>query len=208
MFNVTNEGQLRELFTKRMRMEQKPMERRIAGRDLFECAIQHLIEAITLCSKSRLPVPSLILFYCTIDILAWLDGPENGNRRNLVGENFEAWVAQYLLPNTSLDCKAKDLYAARCSLVHSYRADPESSRKRKAKMIFYSWGSANNQFLRDRMPPSIATVHIDDLFTALTKGIECFKEALAKDARKADLVYKRAGEFLLNIDTMSLETGS
>lgn len=96
-------------------------------------------------------LPSLLLFYSFIDICASLseEAPAKTNR-----ERFE----MFLNTNTSLNWKSftpYDLWAARCSLLHSYSPLGDHTEKQAgARPIFYfAWPETREQvdkLLRER----------------------------------------------------------
>lgn len=101
---------------------------------VFERNAEELLTAIEACLRSRLLLPGLLLLYAGIDIMAWLNRPKS--HADVQRSDFVEWAEKYLLPGTKLACSAIDLYAARCSLLHSYTAESRLSREGKAKQVF------------------------------------------------------------------------
>ncbi len=165
--------------------------------------------AIEGCLKTRLATPGLLLLYAGIDIMAWLNRPES--HPDVRRSDFIGWADKYLLPGTGLACSAIDLYAARCSLLHSYTAESRLTREGDAKQIFYAWGVGRAEDLQGLIDyvgtHSAVAVHIEHLFDAFRLGVERFKEALSNDPDQANLVYKRADKFFSNIPPLSINTG-
>jgi len=142
----------------------------------LETHAQHLISSIELCLKNKFTAPSLMLTYATIDIMAWLDRDEN--HEDVTRSDFIKWVETYLLLNYQLSCTAIDLYAARCSLIHSYTSESRLSREGGATEIFYAWGTADERNLQEAIDLSdkhdAKAIHVDKLLTALKRGVEQF----------------------------------
>jgi cytosine/adenosine deaminase-related metal-dependent hydrolase len=161
-----------------------------------------LLSAIETCFKDKRILPGLILLYAHIDIVASLNRPaskDEGTR-----QDFKDWVNQYLLPSSGLSCSADDLYAARCGLVHSYIAEARLTRSGDAKLIFYAWGTAEGEKLRERvtkvgLDSKAVAVHVDELLKAFVAGLDRFIEDLSRDSQKEQLVYERARKFFANI---------
>jgi hypothetical protein len=170
------------------------------SKETFEKNIGELITTIDYCLNSKWNLPSLILIYSGIDILAWLNLPSN--REKNTKADFIKWATNYLLPNSKLKCTADDLYGARCSLVHTYTAESHSSRRGSAKVIYYAWGDGNSNELQqviNKMGYQGVAIHIKELFDAFVNGVKLFKNDLSNSIEKAQLVYKRADKFFINI---------
>ena len=170
----------------------------------FERNVEALLAAIDTCLKRRLLLPSLLLLYSGIDIMAWLNRPKS--HADVNRHDFIKWTDKYLLPSAGLACNAADLYGARCSLLHSYTAESRLSREGNAKQIFYAWGTHRAEYLQELINyvgtyPAVA-VHVDDLFGAFRTGIQRFKEALSDDRKQANLVYERTDKFFSNISLL------
>jgi len=168
---------------------------------VFERNADEFLMAVEACLKSRLKLPGLLLLYAGIDIMAWLNRPES--HIDVQRSVFIGWADKYLLPGTGLACSAIDLYAARCSLLHSYTADSRLSREGRAKQIFYTWGTVCAEDLQERIDNvetlSAVAVHVEHLFHAFRIGVGRFKQSLSNDPEKANLVYERAGKFFSHV---------
>jgi hypothetical protein len=156
--------------------------------DELEAAIQ-----LTLNAKKHLP--TLILIYSSIDILAWLNRPVT--HPDVVTSDFISWVDKYLLPRSNLNCSSLDLYAARCGIVHSYSAESKLSREGKVKQIWYAWGKADAKRLENRIQHTnldkiAVAVKVEELFNALKSGFASFISTIDADPNHAKLVYERA----------------
>jgi hypothetical protein len=170
-------------------------------KQVYERNVEELLNAIEACLKSRLILPGLLLLYAGIDIMAWLNRQKY--RVDSKPDDFIEWVERYVLPNAGLACNGIDLYAARCSLLHSYTSESRLSRKGRAKQIFYAWGVAPTENLQQLINyvdkyPAIA-VHVDNLFRSFQVGVQSFKQTLCNNPVKAKLVYERAGKLFTNL---------
>jgi len=171
------------------------------SKEAFEKNIEELITTIRCCLDNKWNLPSLILIYSGIDIMAWLNLPSTRERNTR--SDFIKWIDKYLLPNSELKCSADDLYGARCSIVHTYTAESDLSQRGDAKEIYYAWENRNSnelqQIINERQHQGIA-VHIKELFDAFVKGVELFKKDLSKNIKKAELVYERTNKFFINTE--------
>ena len=126
--------------------------------------------------------------------MAWLNRKK---KHPYVGRSdFIRWTKDFLLPNSRLRCKAIDLFAARCSIVHSSTAESRLSRDGKADKIFYAWGVERARelqlFFDMRASEVIHVVEINQLFDAFRKGIQRFIDFVLQDQEKIKLIKHRA----------------
>jgi hypothetical protein len=159
----------------------------------FTKNVDDLLRSIDLCFRNQFLLSGLVLLYCTIDIMAWLSRPQSqtDTRRN----DFLAWVNKYLLPKANLNCTPIDLYAARCSIVHSYSAESKLSRGGRARRICYTSGDKDPQRLQQDLHSvgyDAVVIHIDTLFNALKKAVDDFKGVLAANEELAARVFSRS----------------
>ena len=159
--------------------------------------MDNIKKSIELCLTAKLQIPSLILLYSGIDIIAWLNRPISKEYSS--GKNFIRWVDSYLLPYPNIKCRAIDLYAARCAIIHSYSFSSRLSEEGKAKEIYYAWGKANVNSLQNdidnRSNKSAIAIHINDFLEAFKEGIEKFKLSIKSDKEKEKIICDRAGKY-------------
>ena len=169
--------------------------------DFLEKNLNDIIKSIEICLNEKLQIPSLILLYSGIDIMGWLNHPVSMDHRSK--DDFIRWVDDYLLPNKKIRCKAVDLYAARCGIIHSYSFASKLSIEGEAKEISYSWGPANVKSLQNDLDrrykkPAVA-IHINDFLDEFKEGIEKFKLSIKSDKEKGKIVYSRARKYFFLI---------
>jgi len=144
-----------------------------------------------------------MLTYATIDIMAWLD--RDKNHQDVQPSDFIRWVETYLLPNSQLSCTAIDLYAARCSLIHSYSAESRLSREGRASEIFYAWGTADEQELQKLIDlegsRDAKAIQVEKLLAALKQGVEQF----IANVRHSQMVIDRAERFFAHMPGLKVE---
>lgn len=172
------------------------------NKTVLENNLKQLISAIMICRDNNFITPSLILLYSGIDVMSWLNCPKS--QPKVIRSDFWEWVEKYLLPNSQLNCSAKDLYSARCGILHTLTAESDSSKHGKAKIICYSWGTGDENKLQKALNNNSVTqnakaVHFNKLFYAFITGIEKFVIELENDKQKAEIAYKRANKMFSNI---------
>jgi len=90
------------------------------------------------CVQARATTPALVLIYSAIDVVGWLYA---ANPSASTGPRFTSWVAKYLLPAVNLDCSSRELYGARCGIVHNFSTESDLSRKGEVRQIVYLVGA-------------------------------------------------------------------
>ncbi len=184
------------------------------SKKIYEKNISELINTIDSVFSSKAYLPSLILIYSAIDIMAWLN--RNKNHQYSDGSDFKAWVSTYLLPDSNLKCSSIDLWAARCSIVHTYTAVSRLSDTDKAKQLYYCIGTGKRETLQtfiDNNPKKrnkVIAESIDILLNALKVAIQKNNNILKRSSKLSKLVYKRANKFfdLVPDDYMDWKTQS
>lgn len=160
-----------------------------------------LLTATEICIKQDLIIPSLILIYSGIDSMAWLGRPVN--KEGVTRADFIRWVDTYLLEDSNLCCTAKDLYAARCSILHSMISESEMSQHGQANMIWYAWGKKDENQLLDllkQLPQIPATaIHLSKLFEAYKQGLNRFFTNVENDKNLNALIIDRARKYFVNL---------
>ena len=163
----------------------------------LENNLDNVVKSIEICLKEKLQLSSLVLLYSGIDIVAWLNRPVSKERATR--KDFINWVDDYLLPNPNIKCRAIDLYAARCAIVHSYSFSSVLSKDRKAKEIYYSWGKANIKSLQNdidrRLKKNTVAIHINYFLEVFKEGIEKFKLSIKNDKEKEKVVHDRTNKY-------------
>jgi hypothetical protein len=163
---------------------------RIVAMEMLERHLNDLFAAIVYCYENELLMPCLVLLYSGIDVAASLE-PSAGKG---VGERFEKWVERYMLKGRSLPCTARELYAARCAVVHTFTPNSNLSKTGKARVIGYAFGKADLEkldaatVLLGRQTGQV-NVHMEDLIEAFHSAYETYlKEAFGDSGRRKELM--------------------
>jgi hypothetical protein len=165
------------------------MERR---RESLIAHIESLAGAVNLCMSQGYVLPTLLLIYASIDMLASLVRAED--QADVSREDYVRWVDKYLIPAGKLPCTALEIYGARCGLLHSYGADSRLNREGKVRLIAYARGAYSGPTeIATSAGESLVVVHVSDLFGGWHRGAEAFLKDLAEDSVLAERAYRRAG---------------
>jgi hypothetical protein len=165
-----------------------------------------VIAGIRICIEQKLLSPALILIYSTMDSYAWAVSEKSSGS---VRSRFEAFAADYVLPNHPLPCSPTDLYAARCAILHTLTGDSDLSKKGDAKTIAYAWGDAEATSLS--MASSylgmhkIISLHIEDLANALLDAILAVHEKAKIDSILEQRLVAAAGKHYRNLEKRTVE---
>lgn len=158
-------------------------------------SIENHLKAIDMCIDNGMRMPALVLVYTGIDMVATLNRSINSNY--VERSDFINWAEEYILNNGNIGCSATDLYAARCSVVHSYISKSRLSDQGKAKQIVYAWGSSNEQSLQEiisqtSLKNTVIVVHISELISAYRKGVKIWAKKLLNNTEIRKTVEKRS----------------
>jgi hypothetical protein len=170
-------------------------------------AFAQLFAGVRACYAQPLITPALILLYCGIDIAASLWVRQESTP---ISRRFIEWTSKYLLPRSSLECHAVDLYGARCGLVHTLTAASDLSASGRARKVVYSWGDSSFEKLAEAssfgdMGRDFVAVQFEELVTAFGKGIAAFLEDLTRNPTRARRAYERAKGFFITMEDADVE---
>lgn len=161
--------------------------------------IRTLLSAIEDCRDRKQILPSLILLYTGIDILASLER----SRKEDNADAFKRWSKQYLLSEKTLQCSAGDLWRARCGILHAFCPPSAPSRKGKVLLIHYAWGKGRIDMLQESDKAAgqdILSIHVDDLIEAFKRGIAVFLSDLSDDPKRKSQAVTKANAWFANVD--------
>jgi hypothetical protein len=165
---------------------------------------EKMFEAARLCRERALDIPMLVLIYTTIDTLAWAI---YGDSIREVKRRFVAVCDDYVLREASFGCTALELYAARCSVLHSLGWESELSKAGKARAIYYSFGTDDpalyQQAIELSHPGQFLAVRADDLLTATEKAVASVSEAAKSDSALKERLDRAEGKQYRTLESKS-----
>lgn len=137
------------------------------------------IEATRLVYEKRLFGHLMILIYSAIDAMGFLDAPPDQTSANR--KSFQAWVKKYLLNNPEIQFNEIDLWAARCSVLHTFTSKSDLSNAGKARQIQYYSGPKDSLMAKafveaanDIDGGAHVPGHIEDTYMAFLDGLGKF----------------------------------
>ena len=166
----------------------------------FETYI-NILQAVEELLEKRRIIPSLILIYTAIDgfsSLANRDKPDKGR------SVFMGWVKTWMLNHLNSKCNEKDLYSARCAVLHQMVSESEMTREGDARRIYYTWGNRESKSLQiklDNSPlkDSALAVKVEDIFWAFRRGMSDCMQQIEKDQSWQKSFDKKAEKLFISI---------
>ena len=173
---------------------------------LEKSSIEQTFEAIALCRERRLGDPCLVLTFTALDALAWTiyGGALAGSK-----SRFLKLCEEYVFPMSNLGCTAIDLYAARCSMLHSLGWQSSLSENGAARAAHYSFGGDSHhvtQAALDRMAPGkFVGIQADDLISATICVHRKIVEQAQLDSGIAERLKVADGKQYMSLDRETAE---
>src|SRR5437660_1143978 len=156
-------------------------------------------QTISECFESGRVLPGLTLLYSGIDGMAWLGLPRT--QEDVSGNDFVAWVDRYMLSGSTPPYNARDLYAARCAVLHTYTAVSRLSRQGQAKKLQYFFGDVDPVWVESHMTEEARrtsiVVPLSDLLELFEAGVERFTKQADTDPELGARVNERARQLYL-----------
>ena len=159
--------------------------------DVYRVMTVELVDALKKIFPNGSPnYPGLVLLHSAIDIISSLSRPISS--ADTSGEIFKNWVNTYMLPDSSLNCSAADIWGARCGILHTLSLSSRGSRTKEAKPLSFlnkESGVARLQEICDRRGHDITIVAIPTYMRAFFKGILRFTEQIQIDENLRNRVF-------------------
>lgn len=157
--------------------------------------------------REKHKMPALLLFYSFIDVCAFLteESPARSNR-----ERFESYLRKFAILTTWRSFTPYDLWAARCSLLHTYSPLGNHTQKvNGARPIFYFAWPENRETVRAALEGrGYSDFHLMDVATIKMIAIDAFNEIWRRvESEKAfELKFRENSQHLLrDLNHMRLE---
>ena len=109
---------------------------RFAGDPLINAIYQGIKRGIHITHDNECYGACLILIYCGIDAMSYLDMPPGQAEGH--ADNFIQWSERYLSPNLknqATHITGEELYSARCAVVHTYSVESRKTKSGSVRII-------------------------------------------------------------------------
>jgi hypothetical protein len=156
--------------------------------------LRSLTEQIKLCDAQGLVTPSLAMSFICIDAMASLARPlEKGK---VTRKDFIDWCDKYLKSNfpQQYQYSGKDVYAARCALLHTYGTTAELHEKPNiVKFLYHDCQSHTHQLYAEE---SMVAISSKSLVIDVCNAVESFIAECTSDSALGYLVISRTDEVI------------
>jgi hypothetical protein len=138
---------------------------------------------INVLMQERLFSAALVLTYSGMDTMAFLSMP--AGKTYVMRSDFISWVNAYIAMPECSRIDARDLYAARCTVLHGGAASRLSQGGVCKPLRHVVTGPAAN------LPSEAVAIRLSDLAQAFFHGTDRFLADVVKDEAKSALVCER-----------------
>lgn len=128
----------------------------LGARNEIDAFAMETIRAVHLLIKENLDEQAMVLLYSAIDRLSWVN-LANGD---VESKDFCAWADKYIEPNENLGCTSKELYAARCGILHSGAAESRLSRETDCRELFYAYAEETKKIIDEYFRVYHKRIHV------------------------------------------------
>ena len=169
---------------------------------LYRTTFEKMFEAAKLCRDQALDVPMLVLIYTSLDTLAWA---VYGDETWKVQRRFISLCNTHVLPDAGLSCTALELYAARCSVLHTLGWESDLSKVKKVRALFYFFENYDprlaQEVLDHERPGEFLAIKADELLTAAQRAVERVAQVASSDQSLAARLAVAEGKQYRSLET-------
>lgn len=154
-----------------------------------------LVSELKRCDEGGVMMASIAMAYIAIDTLAGLGRPLEKSR--VTRSDFKAWVERYLQAHGSqpYQYRGKDVYAARCALLHNY-GSVTSLHEEEPDTIKFTYNDGGKHYYHPATDKSVAIIGARSFVNDVLFGIEAFSQDCANDPDLRARVETRLGDVL------------
>jgi hypothetical protein len=132
---------------------------------------------------------TVILLYSGIDVMAYINMP--AKQEDVTRNDFIDWSDKYIKFSCKEQLTGKDLYGARCAMLHNYSVFSRMSRNSECRTIGYMDHSIPEVIFNPSVSNSLVLVSIKALVEAFSNGIDKYLVDLFSDNNKKVLAEER-----------------
>lgn len=132
---------------------------------------------------------TVILIYSGIDAMAYLNMP--AKQEDVTKNDFIEWSDKYIKFPCKEQLTGKDLYGARCAMLHNYSVFSRMSRNGECREIGYMDYSIPEVRFNPNVSESLILVSIQALASSFFRGIEKFLIDLFSNKDKSIVAEER-----------------
>jgi len=131
----------------------------------------------------------LILIYCGVDAMSYLDMPLN--QKEVHSKDFIQWAEHYLGPNLSnktTRITGDEIYSARCAMVHTYSVESKRTNSGSVRIIGYVVGGNQSIMWNPKVASNMVLLRIETLKDAFFAAIDRFLVKSYADKQKQTIL--------------------
>lgn len=165
---------------------------RFAGDSLINAIYQGIKRGIQVTYDNECYGACLILIYCGIDAMSYLDMPPSQEEVRV--NDFIQWAERYLGPslkNQATQITGEELYSARCGVVHTYTVESRRTKGGGSRRIGYMVGGSCSIAYDPKIDSGTAMLRLETLRDAFFTGIDQFLTESYADKQKQPILETR-----------------
>ena len=153
-------------------------------------ALVHMVEEIKLCDENNITTASVAMSYICIDALASLSRPIE--KKKVTRSDFIDWVNTYLTchPEQQYKYRGKDVYAARCSLLHTFSSEAELHQE-DPDTITFAYHDGGMHYFDQNVDSRLALIGAKSFINDVVIGVGKFMDACKLNPVMMGLVESR-----------------
>lgn len=144
--------------------------------------ITHILEILSTmnwCIKENRLMSFLILFYSSIDSMAYLN--KDPSKENVINTDYISWCDTFLCKYINRETKGIDLYSARCGILHTLTPTSKLVKENKAINIGYTIKSPLADAINTKTKDNMILLEANNLLDAFKKATNDFFNAINND---------------------------
>lgn len=161
-------------------------------------SIVGLVSQLKCCDECGITTAAVAMAYICIDTLANLSRPTD--KAKVTRSDFKEWVDTYLKGHEDqpYQYRGKDVYAARCALLHKYGAEAELHEQDADTIRFVYHDGGKHEYKPD-VEPRLVIIGTKSLINDVVIGVDKFLEACQNNAVLKARVEPRLGQVLMGV---------
>jgi hypothetical protein len=158
-------------------------------------SITGIVSELKRCDECGITTASVAMAFICIDALASLSRP--ASKMKVTQPDFIGWVDTYLQahPDQPYQYRGKDVYAARCALIHTYGSKAELHNK-DFDLIMFGYHDGGNHQYNPNVERRLAIIGTKSFVNDVIQAVESFLKKCMKDALLKQLVESRLEKVL------------
>lgn len=161
-------------------------------------ALVHIVDEIKQCDANNITTASIAMSYVCIDALANLSRP--AEKAKATRKDFIDWADAYIdaHPDQPYKYRGKDIYAARCALLHNFSSEAELHED-DPDTIKFSYHDGGKHYYDPNVDPRLVLIGAKSFVNDVVTAVEKFMDACRANSNLMGLVESRLDKVLAKI---------